>query len=296
MSRRAGAALVAACCFAVAGLGQPASCQAGVIPDIWWFLFGPPGTTWVAPTYPGYTAGYAPGYAAYYGGSCSPCRTSPRVYYYAPLNPCNPCSPCPVTCPTACAQGCNPCQTGGPCGISPQSPTPAGNGGAPQTFRKPSNGSAGAGGAKKPPVPGKDDSQFRSRDNTKKFAPTRKKKTESPFGAPDSKTPGSSDGSDQPAHKTFRPPTGGTPDAGPSLKKKPAPPKPPVNGTPEKKNAGPRLDVPRLDRAITWKLPTRRTRLIIRPVMFSPRLTRTSVDPNRGWQPVPQQGTPVVQK
>jgi len=323
--------LCAASCFLTVGVAHPRPSHAGFFPDVYWALFGPPGTPYFA-GYRGYygggpfNTGFAPrpraingrayrvtyystpGFrtsTSYYGGGFSTqpggCARPTRTFFV----PASPCQPCPVV--------CDPCAVGGSSHIRPAPGTSPGtsNGNGPRTFRKPESDSNGTGSSDgtKPPIPDKDDSEFKSRDDTKKFKPTRdekKQKDESPF-----KLPGSDDGNggdsgfsgnkgNRTQRKALKPNLKDNDSSGPIIRKnKPAPPKPPVEDDNDGKSdepSGPKIDLPNLDAKITWKPTIRRTRQIIRPVITRRQLTRSTVDPNAGWKPVRRGDVGLVKK
>ncbi|GAB4147007.1 MAG: hypothetical protein Tsb009_19970 [Planctomycetaceae bacterium] len=289
--------LVLSTIFLVSNSVAAKRAEAGLIPDIWNALFGPPGTPYVAgyPYSPGYSyyAGYAP--SSPFGGTCSPCVTR-RVYYVPSCNPCVPsCNPCAVS-------TCNPCAIGGPCQISSAAKTTGKlkpekePNGLPKTFKNGTGAGEGSNDGTKPPTPGKD-SKFNSRDETKKFGPTRKK--ESGEGdAPKFPSPnGNGTGGGTPpdfgtgTQKSFKVPEKEVPET--LIKKRKPAEKKPANGnqqkTPKAKtnlNNGPNLKPLNLDEKITWRAVPRRTRLIIHTRPLSSKVARTKWDANKNWTPV----------
>lgn len=288
-----------------AGLASPTNARAGVFSDTWWFLFGPPGTTFSPGAYGtyyggGFTSYYGGGYTSNYGGSAYASRTyrvsygqsccQPVQTYYPSAACCQPCDPC--------ANPCTPCGAGGPCQISD-------GGGAPKTFRQEDG---------RPPTPMKDDN-FKSRDNGKsKFKPTREEKKENPGFGPNGSNDGQGgdgqggDGTGPIKRDALKPPLpkkeeyGDEDDkakSGPAIrKKKPAPAKPPVGpseGENEKTVELP-VEPANLDGAITWRTPVRRTRLIIRPTLPTQSVVRSTVPLNEGWRPLRKTETKVVAK
>lgn len=273
MKRQLLRTLIVACGLLAVCAAEPKPASAGVVSDVWWALFGPPGTPWFGGPRSGYGY-YGGGYTAYYGGgyyggyscrpACNPC--------------CQPCDPCACN---PCASPCSPCGSGGPCAVP--------GGGGPQTFKN------GEYRDQKPPVPMKD-SEFEKREGSKKFGPTRKEVKEKEKADPktdNNKPPepgkakkGPFSGTDETAviRQSLKPAV-----QGPIIRtQKPAPPKPPM----ETERKIERLD---LDGKVTWKPVVRRTRLIINSTLRSPNIARTTIDPNSRWQPVPG-STRIVRK
>ena len=251
--------------------------DAGLVPDIWNAVFGPPGTPYFGRTttysagyyprygvgyYPRYSVGYAPvsyRFVAYRGSCCLQ-----RIYYVPACSPCATTDPCPIN--SASGKLTPPVEE------------------KPQTFKKKSPD-----GTK----PQGKDSKFKSRGEEKKFqaTPDGEKKSPFPEGNGDGKTPSGK-------QKTFKKPEK-TPPLTVIPKKKPAPSKPPKedsNAKPkEKKNDGPKIQGLRLDEKITWRTLPARNRLVIHGRISRTKLARTRIDPNRGWTPV-REGTRLVRQ
>lgn len=283
-------AIVLAGVFA-AGLMQPRIANAGIVADAWWALFGPPGTPYFGYSsgYAGYygpstyTAGYYGGYTTYYGGYDSSGSCCPQRSYYVPsCSPCNSCNPC----------GCNPCSSCSPCSGGPCAVKGSGQ----QTFRKPSTDI-------QPPVPGKEDSPFESREGEKKFEKTRPETKEGDAPPPagvslgnPAPIPGSGENSNVESREVLKP-VGDPPEKkGPIIKPtKPAPAKAPVEDKKTEEKMATKIDRVNYDRKITWQTATERTRLVIRPVIKSEKIARTTLSPNTGWKPGPK-APQIVQK
>jgi hypothetical protein len=252
--------------------GRPA--EAGIIPDLYNFIFGPPGVGYQAfygPTYGayyggGYTYGaaYGGGFGGYggYGGNGACCPPVYQSYYVAPSPVCDPCAPC--------RPACAPCDVprGGYVEDDEWSAAP-GNGGAPRTYRE--NGPGGPPpDLRNPRVPG--------------------------GRLPNGQGPADS----------FEPPAGEFDDEDRETLK-PAEPVPqrgaegaPVTD-PEEDNggapAGDELFFPqlRLEAKMTWRAEPLRSRLVIRSRFPTPGIARTRVNPNADWMPVTGE-TKIVRK
>jgi hypothetical protein len=238
--------------------------DAGLVPDFWNAVFGPAGTP--------YFGGYS-----YYGGY--------RTYSTGYRSVCSPCN-VPV---------CSPCATGTPCQVSKATGklTPIEEKGElPKTFRgngAKENGEKKSGKTEKPAKSEKD-SPFKSRDETKKFEPTREEsKSKTP---PAKKEEKKEEGGALPKfgegnQKTFKVPTKEIPET--LIKqKKPAPAKP-AKGEPKVKTNlqdGPAVLPLKLDEKLTWRSAAKRTRLVIHSRVASPTIVRTKLDANRNWTPV----------
>lgn len=298
MKRRSLLSVMAACSILAAGLSAPGNAKGDLFDGAWWGPFGSsyyaggyyyagysPG--YYAGYYPGYVAGYAPTYTTYYYGGygrgcCRPVRSC-----YPSCNPCGTCNPCASLC-NPCATSCSPCQSAcATCGAGGSCAIPSGGNESPQTFKKE--------GSMKPPIP-MNDSKFNPRKENKTFKETPdEKKKGRPFPN------GSEKKQNGEKREAFKPPTPMKDEKSGAIiqKKKPAPAKPPVEGTQKQgsqKTAEPKIDRLNLDDTITWKPTRRKTRLVIEPNIPSARIVRSVVDPNAGWKPVDEADTKLVRK
>lgn len=279
--------------------------DAGVVPDVYNFVFGPAGTPYYStsyyrPAYYGYRTSY---YGVSYPWVYQPSSCCPTQTCYAP------CSPCGVV-------GCSPCGIGGcpsgNCAVSlgTQSttdgnwkPTPADGDGPEKTYKDEST--------KDPALP--DEGAGRVPDAS---GPSDNKQEEAPgFGPPAANSDGEK-------RETLKPEEA-------VQQRKTAPIKDPVTdestddaksgddakagdgaktgdddsadkkNTEEKPAAGkgalriPALDI---DQKVTWRVLTSRRRLTIRSRFPTPTLARRRVNPNENWVPVPSAGTEIVSK
>jgi hypothetical protein len=246
--------------------------NAGVIPDVYNFVFGPPGTPYFRSSYYGPAYGYGANYqpAPYYRVRS---YYSPTPYYrvrsyYSPA--CSTCQPCGIAYPpcSPCAVGCSPCGiTGscpsGNCAVSSRTPVPADDNwrptpaddGPPPTYKE-GDGFGASGQSEDPDADGGRESE------------SLKPATDVPQrnGAP-VKDPEADDANDKEAGEEAQP------------AKTDEVVFPPLN----------------VDDKITWRARPIRKRLTIRSRFPTPSIARNRVNPNDKWVSVPTE-TKIVSK